>query len=206
MARLGGGAEGQGQEWMKADEVSSFVQDFLDATASDQPAAASGASSVATGKKRKVEEELKADRKRERERRRRAEVGEKFDELTKVLTLAESALERTQAATTDEAGSRADVLQRTINALVAFTESVKAPSPDERTAAGGLLAAAALAPAGVADAAVQTSVEARPESAVVIVQTTFGRDEILDFVRSGKAVVTASPQLATAAAAAAASV
>jgi len=40
-------------------------------------------------KRRNDDEELKADRKRERERKRRAEVGEKFEELSKVLQAAE---------------------------------------------------------------------------------------------------------------------
>lgn len=141
----------------------------------------------------------------DRERRRRAEVGEKFECLTKVLARAELALGEMQpASSSDEAGSRADVLQRTIDALAALTKAVeeKAPSADERSAVGGLLGvAAAVRNCSVAHALTQTDDE-NTESVVLIAQTTLPRPKLHELVRTGKALITVTPHLAAASAAA----
>mmetsp|Transcript_6156 Transcript_6156/g.16050 ORF Transcript_6156/g.16050 Transcript_6156/m.16050 type:complete len:240 (-) Transcript_6156:46-765(-) len=175
-------------------EVSSFVQDFL-----QEESATSGVGFP--GKKRLRDEEVKADRKRERERKRRAEVGEKFDELTRVLTAAEAAFDAKPATSSEDAGSRADVLQRTIDALTALSNLVQAkPSADERSAAGGLLGVAnSVGP--TEDISTQTD---EMHEVVVIAQTTIRRAHLDDLLNSNKAIVTASPHVAAAAAAASA--
>lgn len=179
-------------------QVSSFIQDFLENGEGQRSASAQSA----TAKKRVRsgggdEEDLKADRKRERERRRRAEVGEKFDELTKVLALGEAALGQAQpVSAADDAGSRADVLQRTIDTLAALTKAVKARSADEQSAAGGLCGMSR------PTSTVASQTEPQTEGVMVIAQTQVSRAHLENLVRSGKAIVTTNQPVAAAVAAA----
>jgi len=93
--------------------------------------------------KRRKEEDDRVVRKRARERRRRAEVGEKFNELVKVLGEAEAAsgVQFSPDQEDDGTESRVVILERAI----AFVKSVPAVAEglslkaDERTVAGSLL-------------------------------------------------------------------
>jgi len=81
---------------------------------------------------RREEEEERVVRKRARERRRRAEVGEKFSELVKVLAEAEDKV-APPVLENDDGHTRVDILERAI----AFIK--KARGDDRAAAATGLL-------------------------------------------------------------------
>lgn len=97
------------------------------------------------GSKRKHEEDSKVLRKRARERQRRADVGEKFRELVKVLSEAEAASGLTTVAKKgkddDDGESRVVILERAIAFVRAVPDIAKrfTLKADERTVAGSLL-------------------------------------------------------------------
>ena len=86
--------------------LSCFITDFLQSTEEEEK-------NIPHGVKRPLEpavpaEQERADRKSARERRRRAEVGEKFEELTSALAQAEAALPHVLTRPRSDAeGSRA---------------------------------------------------------------------------------------------------
>lgn len=166
---------------MQPDEVSSFVQDFLETSGGGNHPPA-----------RKKQKDVRADKKRERERRRRADFGEKFEELTRHLVHAEATLGIESCPVTSEE-SRSDVLQRTIDALAALGVAKK-PSVDECKALGGLL--------GVAHESVDASTQTEPlsETVLIVAQAQYSRGHLEDLVSSGRAVVATDTNGAIAAA------
>ena len=117
----------------------------------------------------------RADRKSARERRRRAEVGEKFEELTKALGEAEErcagSVPRRDAVSE---GNRVDLLQRAIDVVRALTKACV----DAKRAA-----AAAPAPAPPPP----PPPPPEPVRLVVVAQTSVSRAQLADLARRGDA-------------------
>ena len=125
--------------------LQNFINDFLQSTTDDDPTQGMGPVAPAappppppppqpapqTGRSKKRARDgadetasERADRKSARERRRRAEVGEKFEELTKALGEAEErcagSVPRRDAVSE---GNRVDLLQRAIDVVRALTKA-----------------------------------------------------------------------------------
>merc|ERR1712138_80044 len=121
--------------------LQNFINDFLQSTTDDDPTQGMGPvappappppqPAPQTGRSKKRARDgadetasERADRKSARERRRRAEVGEKFEELTKALGEAEErcagSVPRRDAVSE---GNRVDLLQRAIDVVRALTKA-----------------------------------------------------------------------------------
>lgn len=124
--------------------LSTFICDFLQSTEGDQPGEPnlSKRPLQTTGQAEQQESASeRADRKSARERRRRAEVGEKFDELAKVLASAEGQAPHILTRREVAEGSRVELLQRAIDVVTQLVAATKL-TRDEESAAGGLLGVA----------------------------------------------------------------
>ena len=177
--------------------LQNFINDFLQSTTDDDPTQA-GMGPVApaappppppppqpapqTGRSKKRARDgadetasERADRKSARERRRRAEVGEKFEELTKALGEAEErcagSVPRRDAVSE---GNRVDLLQRAIDVVRALTKACV----DAKRAA-----AAAPAPAPPPP----PPPPPEPVRLVVVAQTSVSRAQLADLARRGDA-------------------
>eukprot|EP00633_Aureoumbra_lagunensis_P004028 CAMPEP_0197320028 /NCGR_PEP_ID=MMETSP0891-20130614/57110_1 /TAXON_ID=44058 ORGANISM="Aureoumbra lagunensis, Strain CCMP1510" /NCGR_SAMPLE_ID=MMETSP0891 /ASSEMBLY_ACC=CAM_ASM_000534 /LENGTH=299 /DNA_ID=CAMNT_0042811229 /DNA_START=60 /DNA_END=959 /DNA_ORIENTATION=+ len=94
-----------------------------------------------------IEFTSRADRKRERERQRRAEVGTKFDELLRILNVAETYTGQKITSSEDTSDdTRVAILNRTIHAIETFirTETLRRAQVNS-TGARDLMGVAALA-------------------------------------------------------------
>ena len=177
--------------------LQNFINDFLQSTTDDDPTQA-GVGALAppaapppppppqpapqTGRSKKRARDgadetasERADRKSARERRRRAEVGEKFEELTKALGEAEErcagSVPRRDAVSE---GNRVDLLQRAIDVVRALTKACV----DAKRAA-----AAAPAPAPPPP----PPPPPEPVRLVVVAQTSVSRAQLADLARRGDA-------------------
>ena len=177
--------------------LQNFINDFLQSTTDDDPTQA-GVGALAppqpppppppqpapqTGRSKKRARDgadetasERADRKSARERRRRAEVGEKFEELTKALGEAEErcagSVPRRDAVSE---GNRVDLLQRAIDVVRALTKACV----DAKRAA-----AAAPAPAPPPP---PPPPPPEPVRLVVVAQTSVSRAQLADLARRGDA-------------------
>ena len=191
--------------------LQNFINDFLQSTTDDDPTADVSAAVApvppapppppparAEQKPKKRAREggdetasERADRKSARERRRRAEVGEKFDELTKALQEAEEtcpdAVPRRDAVTE---GNRVDLLQRAIDVVRALTKS----SIDSKQSAAEAALVAASAPAAPPAPPPPPPPPLPPEEPVrlvVVAQTSCSRGQLADLAKRGDAWHTA---------------
>jgi hypothetical protein len=176
--------------------LQNFINDFLQSTTDDDPTQGMGPVAPAappppppppqpapqTGRSKKRARDgadetasERADRKSARERRRRAEVGEKFEELTKALGEAEErcagSVPRRDAVSE---GNRVDLLQRAIDVVRALTKACV----DAKRAA-----AAAPAPAPPPP----PPPPPEPVRLVVVAQTSVSRAQLADLARRGDA-------------------
>ena len=176
--------------------LQNFINDFLQSTTDDDPTQGMGPVAPAappppppppqpapqTGRSKKRARDgadetasERADRKSARERRRRAEVGEKFEELTKALGEAEQrcagSVPRRDAVSE---GNRVDLLQRAIDVVRALTKACV----DAKRAA-----AAAPAPAPPPP----PPPPPEPVRLVVVAQTSVSRAQLADLARRGDA-------------------